>query len=89
MSLPSVRPRISEPDRADLAEAMAALGWRESDLHPNLPPRVSFAGASHLILVAAQSERLDRFGYDYDRFKTVLDRTGSTALRTHGSPPSR
>ncbi len=79
-TLTSVAPRVTEPVPRDLQDAMDALGWAVSDLHPDLPPRVSFAGASHLILVAARPARLDHLEYDYQRLKAILDRDGWTTV---------
>ncbi len=79
-TLTSVTPRVTKPDPLDLQGAMDALGWTLSDLHPDLPPRVSFAGASHLILVAAHPARLDQLEYDYQRLKGILDHAGWTTV---------
>jgi PhzF family phenazine biosynthesis protein len=79
-TLTTVAPRVTEADQNDLKEAMSALGWRNADLHADLPPRVSYAGASHLILVAAQSSRLDRLEYEYDRLMRLMDRAGWTTI---------
>ncbi len=79
-TLTSVTPRISEPESADLQEALDALGWTAADLHPDLPPRVAFAGASHLVLVAAHAARLHSLEFEYDRLKSLMDRVGWTTI---------
>jgi len=79
-TLTSVTPRVTEPDPRDLQEAIDALRWSLSNFQPNLPPRVSFAGASHLILVAANLECLAQSEYDFQRLKAPLDRAGWIAV---------
>ena len=67
----SVVPRV-EAAAADLiADVLAALRWRESDLDPALPPRVAFAGARHLILAAATRSRLADLDYDFDALEKI------------------
>ncbi|GAC1443499.1 MAG: PhzF family phenazine biosynthesis isomerase [Chloroflexota bacterium] len=75
-TLTSVKPRTSDPDGRDLNEALDILGWKKEDLHSQLPPRVAFAGASHLILVAAHSDRLGSLDYEYDRLRSLVVRAG-------------
>jgi len=75
-TLTSVQPAISIPAPGDLHEALQILGWPETDLHPDLPPRVAYAGSHHLILVAEHAERLDHLEYDYSRLKSLMDRLG-------------
>lgn len=75
-TLTSVRPTISSPSSADLREALEILGWQETDLHPDLPPRVAYAGAHHLILVAEYAKRVDHLEYEYPRLKSFMDRVG-------------
>lgn len=86
-TLVSVTPQVTPSNEVDLQEALDALGWARSDLDPDLPPRVSFAGASHLILVAAHRQRLDTLDFDYERLKALLDRTGWTTI--HMAWPQR
>jgi PhzF family phenazine biosynthesis protein len=75
-TLTSVPPTVSIPDPGDVHAAMNILGWQKADLHPDLPPRVAYAGSHHLILVAGREERLDRLEYDYSRLKPLMDRLG-------------
>ncbi|MFB6890526.1 PhzF family phenazine biosynthesis protein [Kitasatospora sp. NPDC056327] len=65
-TLTSVEPHVTEAGAADVAEALALLGWAPEDLDPALPPRVAYAGARHLVLAAATRERLARLDYDFD-----------------------
>ncbi|QDQ11238.1 PhzF family phenazine biosynthesis protein [Streptomyces spectabilis] len=80
-TLTSVEPKVSEAPAADVTEALAALGWAADDLDPALPPRVSFAGARHLILAAATRERLADLRYDFERLKSLMQRLEVTTLQ--------
>lgn len=75
-TLTSVQPAISIPAPGDLHGALQILGWQETDLHPDLPPRVAYAGSHHLILLAEHAQRLDHLEYDYSRLKSLMDRLG-------------
>lgn len=46
-TLTSVEPHTEPVSPADLAEALAALGWSEAELNAELPPRIAYAGARH------------------------------------------
>jgi PhzF family phenazine biosynthesis protein len=72
-TLTSVAPRVEPVSDEDLAEALAALGWSESDLDPELPPRVGYGGALHLVLGAATRERLARLDYDFNRLRALME----------------
>ncbi|MFB7471421.1 PhzF family phenazine biosynthesis protein [Kitasatospora sp. NPDC056184] len=75
-TLTSVEPHVTEAGAADVAEALALLGWAPGDLDPALPPRYAYAGARHLVLAAATRERLARLAYDFDglaAFMTARD----------------
>jgi PhzF family phenazine biosynthesis protein len=71
-SLTSVAPRVHDVDDADVAEALAALRWRDDELDTALPPRIAYAGARHLILAAATRERLENLDYDVDRLTALM-----------------
>jgi len=73
-TLTSVEPRVHDADPADVAEALAALGWREDELDAELPPRIAFAGVRHLVLAAATRERLADLDYDFDRLLRLTER---------------
>ena len=51
-TLTSVPPRVEPVDDADVDEVLAALRWARADLDPELPPRVAYAGAHHLVMAA-------------------------------------
>ncbi len=71
-TLTSVAPHVEPAPRQLLDEALAALRWTEDDLDPALPPRVSFAGARHLILSTATRERLADLDYDFEALKATM-----------------
>ena len=71
-TLTSVPPHVDEVAEADLEEALAALGWAREELDPELPPRVGFAGAHHLVIGAATRERLADLDYDFDRLAGLM-----------------
>lgn len=80
-TLTSVEPRVQDVDPADVAEALAALGWREDELDAELPPRIAFAGVRHLVLAAATRERLAELDYDFDRLLRLMERVGLTTVQ--------
>jgi PhzF family phenazine biosynthesis protein len=71
-TLTSVPPHVDEVADADLEETLAALGWAREELDPELPPRVGFAGAHHLVIGAATRERLADLDYDFDRLAALM-----------------
>jgi PhzF family phenazine biosynthesis protein len=64
-----------------LAELLSALGWREDELDPALPPRVGFAGAHHPIVAAASRERLAGLDYDFARLRALMERRDWTTIQ--------
>ncbi|MER7909684.1 PhzF family phenazine biosynthesis isomerase [Streptomyces sp. NPDC096068] len=80
-TLTSVEPHVEEIDGADLAEALAALGWPAADLDPAFPPRVAFAGARHLVLGAATRARLADLAYDFARLEALMRRLDLTTVQ--------
>ncbi|MFD5795285.1 PhzF family phenazine biosynthesis protein [Streptomyces diastatochromogenes] len=80
-TLTSVEPHIEEIAAADLAEALAALGWPAADLDPAFPPRIAFAGARHLVLAAATRERLADLAYDFARLEALMHRLDLTTVQ--------
>ncbi|MEU6510125.1 PhzF family phenazine biosynthesis isomerase [Streptomyces sp. NPDC046942] len=80
-TLTSVEPHIEEIAQADLAEALAALGWPATDLDPAFPPRIAFAGARHLVLAAATRARLADLAYDFERLEALMHRLDLTTVQ--------
>jgi PhzF family phenazine biosynthesis protein len=71
-TLTSVAPRTVDLADSDLASLLDILGWDATDLDPDLPPRVAFAGAWHPIIAAATRERLAKLDYDFDELATLM-----------------
>jgi PhzF family phenazine biosynthesis protein len=71
-TLTSVVPHVEDVPADVLREALAALRWSEDELDPQLPPRIGFAGARHLVLAAATRDRLSRLDYDFDALKQLM-----------------
>jgi PhzF family phenazine biosynthesis protein len=85
-TLTSVAPHVSPVAETDLAEAMAALRWSTADLDPDLPPRVAYAGAHHLVLAAQTRARLAELDYDFPRLQTLSNRCDWTTVHLiHGA----
>ncbi|MEU8676059.1 PhzF family phenazine biosynthesis isomerase [Streptomyces sp. NPDC048560] len=80
-TLTSVEPQVTEIAPDDLAEALAALDWPAADLDPSLPPRISYAGARHLVLAAATRERLADLAYDFARLEALMHRIDLTTVQ--------
>ncbi|MDQ0775035.1 PhzF family phenazine biosynthesis protein [Streptomyces aurantiacus] len=80
-TLTSVEPHIAKIADADLAEALAALGWPAGDLDPDFPPRIAFAGARHLVLAAATRARLADLAYDFPRLEALMHRLELTTVQ--------
>jgi PhzF family phenazine biosynthesis protein len=71
-TLTSVVPHVEEAPSDLLDAALGALRWDAGELDPALPPKVSYAGARHLILGAATRERLARLDYDFEALKAIM-----------------
>jgi PhzF family phenazine biosynthesis protein len=71
-TLTSVPPRVDDAPAELVATALAALRWSAGELDPQLPPRVAYAGARHLVLAAATRERLADLDYDFDGLAAVM-----------------
>jgi PhzF family phenazine biosynthesis protein len=84
----SVEPVVRLLDDAVLDSLLGLIGSTRDDLHPDLPPRVSFAGNWHPILVFAERQRFDAFSFDPDAMRALMDEQGwpgtVTTLRVVG-----
>ncbi|MFI9624445.1 PhzF family phenazine biosynthesis protein [Streptomyces sp. NPDC052042] len=80
-TLTSVEPYVTDISPDDLTEALAALRWPAAGLDPALPPRISYAGARHLVLAAATRERLADLDYDFARLEALMHRLDLTTLQ--------
>lgn len=80
-TLTSVTPDVREASTAVVTESLAALGWKDEDVDPTLPPRVAFAGAHHLVFGVRSRELLRALSYDFDRLRDVMLREGWTTIQ--------
>ncbi|MDT0344521.1 PhzF family phenazine biosynthesis protein [Streptomyces litchfieldiae] len=80
-TLSSVEPYQEPVAEADLAEALAALNWPPAALDPELPPRIAFAGARHLVVAVTSRARLADLSYDFDRLAALMRRLDLTTLQ--------
>lgn len=71
-TLTSVAPYVAELAPGDLEPVLGALGWSADDLDPELPPRIAYAGARHLVLAVRTRERLADLDYDFGRLKAFM-----------------
>jgi PhzF family phenazine biosynthesis protein len=71
-TLTSVAPHVEDAPDALLHAALEALHWSEDELDPTLPPKVSYAGARHLILATRTRERLADLDYDFEALKATM-----------------
>ena len=65
-------PRRGRARERSSTTALEALGWSTDELDPELPPKVSYAGARHLILAATTRARLADLDYDFDALKAIM-----------------
>jgi len=71
-TLTSVEPHADLADETLLHETLACFDWSAGVLDPSLPPAVSYAGASHLIVALAEYEILAAMTYDFDRLRAAM-----------------
>lgn len=71
-TLTSVPPRSAALRDDDLELLLATLDWDRSDLDPDLPPRVAYAGAWHPIIAAATRGRLADLQYNVAALGAVM-----------------
>ena len=83
-TLTSVEPYVDPVAEADVRETLFSLGWVPADLDPDLPSRVAYAGARHLILGVLSRERLAELDYDFDRLRAIMrSRDWTTVALVH------
>ena len=69
----SVEPRVEPMPEPVLAELLDLLGLRASQLDERHPPRISFAGNRHPVLVVADAAAFDAFAFDPDAARALMD----------------
>ncbi len=79
-TLTSVPPRTADFAAQDLARVVAALDWHASDLDPELPPRVAYAGAWHPIVATGSRGRLADLDYDFLELASLMSERDWTTV---------
>lgn len=82
VSFTSVEPVVRELDPAVLEHALGLLSLRVDDLHPAYPPRESFAGNWHPILVLEDPEIFHQFRFAPDPIAALMREQGWTGTMT-------
>jgi PhzF family phenazine biosynthesis protein len=72
-SFTSVEPHLEDFAEGSLAALLALLGTDEERLDPSYPPRVSFAGNRHPILVFEDRSEFDAFTFDPTALRAMMD----------------
>ena len=80
-TLTSVAPHVAIAADDVVAESLAALRWTASAVDPQLPPRVAFAGAHHLVFGVLSRELLAGLAYDFERLRAVMLQEGWTTIQ--------
>ncbi len=75
-SFTSVEPHLEDIDPLVLERLLGLLGTSRDRLHPAYPPRISFAGNRHPILVFADRREFDAFVFDPDAVRALMDAEG-------------
>ncbi|MDQ0849950.1 PhzF family phenazine biosynthesis protein [Arthrobacter sp. B3I9] len=81
-SFTAVEPRLAGFDDAVLAELLGLLGVGQGDLDPAYPPRISYSGNWHPVLVLADPTLFDSLSFDPDAVRRLMDVQGWTATVT-------
>jgi PhzF family phenazine biosynthesis protein len=77
-TLTSVEPYVED---AEPGEVLDILGWQPDELDADLPIRVAYAGARHLVIAAKTRERLARLDYDFARLTDYMTARDLTTLQ--------
>jgi len=72
----SVEPSVAEIDDAVLGALLTLIERSRDDLHPGYPPRLSFAGNVHPVLVFATRDAFDTFEFDPAAMRAIMDEQG-------------
>ncbi|AGZ42481.1 PhzF family phenazine biosynthesis protein [Actinoplanes friuliensis] len=80
-TLTSVGARVADLAPTDLSALLAALRWPDTDLDPELPPRVAYAGAYHPVLAVTTRQRLADLDYDVPALKALMEAKGWTTIQ--------
>jgi PhzF family phenazine biosynthesis protein len=80
-TLTSVTPHVTDAAADVVTEALGALRWKQDDVDPQLPPRISFAGAHHLVFGVRSRELLAQLSYDFERLRVLMLNEGWTTIQ--------
>lgn len=80
-SLTSVRPEQRDVPDMLLTGALGALGWTGDLLDAEIPPKLAYAGAWHLVLAVAERATLDALAYDYAALEQLMLDADLTTLQ--------
>jgi PhzF family phenazine biosynthesis protein len=80
-TLTSVPPYVEDAEPDDVDAALGLLGWRPDELDQDLPPRIAYAGARHLVLAAATRQRLADLDYDFDGLAELMHELDLTTVQ--------
>jgi len=69
---------VSDEVRRDV---LTLLGWNDSDLDASIPVMSAYAGAWHLVLAAADKNRLATLDYDFNALRDLMLSEGLTTLQ--------
>ena len=75
-SFTSIEPVVTELRPDVLDRLLALLGLTEGDLDSTQPPRLSFAGNTHPVVVVADPERFDALTFDPHAARVLMDEQG-------------
>jgi PhzF family phenazine biosynthesis protein len=78
-TLTSVPTRTKDLDDRD--PLLAALGWAVTDLDPDLPPRVAYAGAWHPVIAVRTRARLADLAYDVPTLTALMAARDWTSIQ--------
>ena len=81
VSLRSVEPQHKLASKAVLDEVLPILGWKHDELDPAIAPAAAYAGAWHLVIAAARSERLAELDYDFEKLRSMMLRENLATLQ--------
>lgn len=88
-SFTSVEPHVEDFVGDALPRLLGLLGTDESRLDPSYPPRVSFAGNRHPIIVFSDRGEFDSFAFDPDAMRALMDEQGWQGTVTTAFPTGR
>ncbi|MFE5670988.1 PhzF family phenazine biosynthesis protein [Agromyces sp. NPDC056523] len=81
-SFTSVEPHVEEMPAPVLEALLGLTGIPAEALDPRHPPRIAFAGNRHPVLVVADADAFDTFGFDPAEARALMDEHGWPATIT-------